>query len=351
MRVIMPGTRVHQLRSANSSDAGAVYLIYAACTVPGTLPDSSIFLLRAVTLSDPKDDTLERLCSPADFVTYGTQRDLAAAQGGYYRAASYTFRYNDVSIADAAWRTISSSINALVNAYDVFLTAFLTREEGVDTIYPTIDESEKAARIKAYNEKVVAVLAAETTRDAHQRDCRNVKALELSTAQRELAAARADLAAVQPIRTVLDVLAASYPTASATIATSITMAMNATAISSATASQQLAITTPLLEAQRANDAIAGYNLRLIAEVQTPFAALTGTLETRVLDLTQTTNVAQSELAGCDLEMARLQGEVDEARRARDAALAAVREVCTDFAITGGGDGTLAAALSLLLGGE
>jgi hypothetical protein len=347
----MPGTIVHQIRTAATTDSGAEYTIDASCSAPGTLPDASIFLVQVVTPSDPKDDAFLRLCSPADFAAYGTNRDQAAITDGIYRAVSYTFRYTSVAIANDAWGTLSGAINALVNEHDVFLTLFLTRPEGVDTFYPTIDQSEKTQRIATYQARIVDVATAEAERDEHQRTCRYPKTLELSTAQTNLAQASSDLARVKPVRSVVDVLAVGYPTAQATINTALIAAMTATSTSSATAPQQLAINSQLQAAQRSNDDIGSYDIRLIAEVQTPLAAFVGLLEARVIDLTSAVGAAQSELAACDLEMSRLQGDLDEARRARDAALAAVREVCTDFVPASDVDGVLAAAISLLLGGS
>lgn len=346
----MPGTRVHQVRSATSTDQGAVYTITVSCTLSGTLPDTAIFLLKVVTPNDPKDDSIERICSPADFDTYGTDRDQAALSSDLYRSSRYTYRYTSVLEANAAWQTLSSYINTLVNDYDVYMTAFVTRDEGVDMVYPTVDESEKNSRIVAYQARVADVTAAEAARNEHQRTCRDPKALALTTTQAQLAQAQSDLAALSPVRTVTDTLAASYPSAQTTINAALTAALTATNTSSATPTQQLTISTQILNAQRANDAIAGYDTRLIAEVQTPLAAFVATLTSRVADLTQGVSSAQSELAACDSEMSRLQGDVDEARRARDAALAAVREVCTDFVPSQGVDGALAASIGLLLGG-
>lgn len=346
----MPGTIVHQIRTAATTDSGAQYTIDVSCNSPGTLPDASIFLLEIITPNDPKDDKFLRLCSPSDFSSYGTDRDQAALTSGIYRATTCSFRYTSVATANDSWKALSGSINALVNEYDVFLTAFLTQPEGVDTLYPTIDLSEKTARIAAYQARLAAVVAAETARNDHQRTCQAPKTLELANAQDNLAQAVSDLALVKPIRTVVDVLAVNYPSAQATINTALLAAMTATSISSATAPEQLAITSQILTAQRANDNIGAYDVQLIAEVQTPLAAFVGVLEARVVDLTGAVSAARSALAACDNELSRLQGDVDEARRARDAALAAVREVCTDYVPADGQDGTLAAALSLILGG-
>lgn len=345
----MPGTLVHQTRTATSTDTGAVYRISASCTSPGTLPDAAIFLLEAVTAKDPKDDTIVRLCSPADFTTYTTDRDRAGLQGGYYRAGTYTFSYQDVGAANGAWQTLSARINELVNDYDAFLTAFLTRVEGVDTYYPTIDLSEKTARIDAYKARVAATATAEIARTDHQRTCRDVKALELSTLQTQLAQTQSDLAALRTVRTVVDVLSAAYPAAVSSVSTALVGALSAVSVSSATTIQMQSISNTLAAGQSGNELLVGYDTRLISEVQTPLAAYVGTLESRLSDLTQATSAAQGALAACDSEMSRLQGEVDEARRARDAALAAVREVCTDFVLLNADDGMFPSTLSMLLG--
>ncbi len=347
----MPGTLVRQIRSAVPTDSGAVYRIAATCTLAGTLPDNAIFLKRTVTANDPKDDTLERLCSPADFAEYGTDRDRAALSLGLYRSWSHTFSYADVGLATDAWAELSAMINTLVNDYDAYLTAFLTRDEGVETSYPTVDQSVKNARVEAYKARVADVAAAEQARDEHQRACRNVKELELGAAQSQLARVQASLASLRPVRSVLDVLAASYPAAVATTGASVSAAATAVAASSATSSEQTSINTQLQSAQSMLQTLIGYDTQLIHEVQTPFAAPIGALEAQETALTQEVGSAQNALAACDNEMSRLQGAVDEARRARDAALAAVREVCTDYVPDVDNDGVLAASLSLLLGGS
>jgi len=346
----MPGTLVHQLRSASSTDAGAVYSIALSCTAPGTLPDTAIFLMQVVTPSDPKDDNLQRLCSPADFVTYGTSRDHAAMTSGFYRARACTLRFPDVGTANTTWLEISSRINTLVNDYDIFLTAFLTQPEGVDTLYPTVDLGEKNARIATYKARVADVAAAEAERDDHQRTCHDPKSLELATLQTQLEQAQSDLAALLPVRSVTDTLSASYPSAVATITTTLAAAVSITNGTSATTPEKTAVTAQVQAAQVANEALLGYDTRLIGEVQTPLAAFVGALEARVSDLTRALNSAQAALSSCDVEMSRLQGAVDEARRARDAALADVRAVCTDYQPLLQDNSTLSAALGLLLGG-
>lgn len=346
----MPGTIVHQTRTATSTDAGAVYRISASCTYQGTLPDTGIFLLKVVSPSDPKDDTLERLCSPADFTTFGTSRDQAALSGGYYRTGTYTLSYNDVGYASSVWGELSSRINALVNDFDVFLTAFTTQPEGVDTIYPTFDQGVKNARIDTYKQRVVAVAAAEEARDTHQRTCRDIKQLELASVKEKLDQSQADLTALRTIRTVVDVLAAGYPASNATASSNTTTAIAALNLSAATSVEKSSITATLQAVLSSLQTANGFDSRLISEVQTPLAVLVSTLDTRVNDLTLGYSSAQSALAACDNEMSRLQGAVDEARRARDAALAAVREVCTDYVPFGDQQGTIGAELALLLGG-
>lgn len=345
----MPGTIVHQYRTASSTDAGALYSIAASCIAPGTLPDTAIFLLEAVTATDPKDDVLKRICSPADFGNYGTVRDLAAESNGLYRGSAYTLKYAGVEAANAAWQTLSGRINTLVNEFDTFLTAFLTQDEGVETQYPTVDLSQKTVRIATYKTRVAAVVAAQTARDEHQRACRDVKAAALLSVQQELSQATADLAAMRTVRSVADVLAASYPSATATISAAATAAGVATTASSASTGEKAAINAQLATVQTAVSSLVGYDTRLVTEVQTPLAAFVGTLEARVAALTQGLGTAQSELAACDIEMSRLQGELDESRRARDAALADVRAICPDFVPLLVNDETLAAALTALAG--
>lgn len=331
----MPGTQITQHRTPVLTDSGTVYQISATCTAAGTLPDVYVFVKQVVNFDDPKDDTHYRVAAPADFDALLIDREDAieagpGSEGAYlYRDAAFTQSYSTVETATGAWAELSARINDLVTSYDEYITLFLTPTEGAVTLYPTVDESLKAAYVASYAASLVAITAAEAVRDTENVACEAVR-LELRTAQESLLAAQQDVATLTPI---VGSLAASSGSLGG-IATSITGSVSAaTALvlaSGASAGEQAAINAQLNAAATQASTLTTTASSIELNVYSPLTTMLSTLQTRVATLQASVTSLTMEVNACGLELATMQGAVDAARGQRDTALATLRTVCPDY---------------------
>ena len=326
----MAGTKIIQVRQPLQSDGVTLFQLTATCSVPGTLPDTSIFLRRVVDIDDPKEDTLERVCDVTDFTSYGTSREVAISEGSYlYRSTNVTVSYSDVATAAGAWEELSARINTLVTTYDTYVTAFLTPVEGTTTVYPTIDTSERTALIAEYSAALTAVAAAETARDTENIACDALQ-LELQCLQERLRDAQADVDSLGPIVGALSPIPAGITSGTSAATTYINTAEANNQASGASASEKSAILTNHNSASTNITAISQLNQALDANVHTPLVSHYATLQGRVASLQTEVTAAQEAVNDCALELATLQGTLDAARATRDSALAEIRAVCPDF---------------------
>lgn len=326
----MSGTQITQSRQPVLIDGGTKYQVSASCTFAGTLPSLNIFTRQVVQEDDPKNDVFLRVASVTDFTDYGIDRQAAITNGSFiYRAVSFVQNYDNVTTATDAWNELNTRINTLVAEYDVYINAFLTPVDGAVSIYPTVDESTKAALIAAYEAALTAVTAAEQARDTENIACQAVL-LELQTRQQQLLEVTADINVISPIVAATSVLSPSYASYQSNINVNNTNALVATAISSATAPEKAAITAPLNQITTQLAAMFGSNNSLENDVRIPLLAFLGTLQARAAAYQGDVTALQVEYNECMVEMAGLQAAVDQARAQRDADLAAVRAICPDF---------------------
>lgn len=325
----MSGTQVVMERKAAIVSGAAKYIINATCTVAGTLQDTAIFLLNIVTPDDPKDDTFNRVIEIADMTTYGTSRDVAIVNSEeLWRSNSATLTYDDIETANAAWKELSSRINALITNYDSFLTEYETFEGGDIIIYPTADESAKKALEDAFYATDAALTTATAARDAH--DCGDIET-EIATTETRLQEAQADLTNALTIQAGVATANSVYSVVYGAINSnnSNLRALNQT--TSATDEEKDNVEVYLVS----NDA---YLAQFNAQNTSLSSLLTGTINTtvttlqaRVVTLTQNKNTLFVNLNNCRTESASLQAAVTQAQTARAAALTTLLAVCPDFA--------------------
>lgn len=329
----MPGTQITPTRTPVLVDTGTKYQVTAVCSLAGTLPNTNIFVRQVVQEDDPKNDTFLRIASVVDFTTYGSNRQESIESGAFiYRANSFVALYDDVTTGNDAWNELSARVNALVLEYDVYITAFLTPVDGVVVTYPTIDESTKAALIATYEASLETVEEAESARDTENVAC-NALQLELETYQIRLAEVQADVAAVTPIASASTLVPPNLSVIAATTSTASLTASAYVASSGASAPEQASIQGQLATI---NNQVSALNLQTTfadSEVRIPLLAFLGTLQARAASLQADVTAKQIEYNQCMLEMATLQAAVDQARQARDAALAAIVAVCPDYVPT------------------
>jgi len=324
----MSGTQVVMERKAVVVSGTAQYTIKTTCTVAGTLQDTAIFLLNIVTPDDPKDDTFNRVVEIADSLTYVTNRDTAIVNSDeLWRSNSATLTYADIETANAAWKELSSRINALTENYDAFLTEYETFEGGDIIIYPTVDESAKQALKDAFYATNTALATATTARDAHS--CASIET-SIATTETSLQQAQSDLTNALAVQAGISTANSIYTTVYGTL--------NANNSNSRAVNQLTTATDPEKDALEAyftsNDSyLAQFNAQntaLATLLSGTISTMVTTLQLRVTTLTQAKNALFVDLNNCRAEDASLQAAVTQAQVARAAALTLVLSVCPDF---------------------
>jgi hypothetical protein len=306
----------------------AQYTIKTTCTVAGTLQDTAIFLLNIVTPDDPKDDTFNRVVEIADSLTYVTNRDTAIVNSDeLWRASSTTLTYDDIETANAAWKELSSRINALTANYDAFLTEYETFEGGDIIIYPTVDESAKQGLKDAFYATNTALATATTARDAHS--CTSIET-NIATTETSLQLAQSDLTNALTVQAGISTANSIYTTVYGTLNANNSNARALNQITSATDAEKDALEVYFTS----NDAyLAQFNVQntaLATLSSGTISTMVTTLQLRVTTLTQAKNALFVDLNNCRAEDASLQAAVTQAQAARAAALTLVLAVCPDF---------------------
>lgn len=325
----MSGTQVTQVRSAVVINAVNTYQVIATCILPGTLPDTGIFVLNITQQQDPKNDLFVRIASTLDFSNLKNDRNAAIAAGdGAWRATTNTFKYTSIEVADAAWRELESRISALVTSFDNFINAFQTPPAGVTTIFPVPDPSTLNALITAYNGYTTSIDSAETARTEEVNDC-NVKKERLDQLNLRLRDAQSDLSTARSIQTGLTTSLAALTAIQASIQTTNNNSSSLISASSAASSEkaQLQSNVTLIANQ-----LFAMNVQL-ADLTARVTIINGfvaDLTNRVATLTSQVNALTSEITACDLEAARLQANVDALRTSQTNTLADIRAICPDF---------------------
>jgi len=328
----MAGTQVNYVRRTITVDGVNQYEIAATCLVAGDLPDVSIFLLDIVQEDDPKNDALVRVAALQDFNAYLNDRN-DAVDGGYatWRSSSVTLRYTDLETANAAASELSSRVNGLVTNNDTFLAEFETPTSGSVVTYPTVDTSVKEQLKTAARDAEAAIAPLEEDRDEVRVSCETLQA-EVSVLQDRIAEAETDLStvtsAIGEITPVYTALSAGQSASAAAVAQVRTYnnASGASTAEKADIEGQLAVLdTNMLVWATQNTTLNTINSSTLASLQS-------TLQTRLATLSAERNSKLVQLSQCNQSLAAAQGAVDNARSARDAALAAAVAVCPDFTI-------------------
>ena len=326
----MAGTQVQMKRSASAGSASTVYQIIATCTIKGTLPDTGIFLLQINRASDPKDDTLLRICSVADMAETNTNRTAQINAGlNRWRSSTVILTYTDLQTANAAWKELSGRVNALVKEVDQYLTEYTTLPEGETVVYPNVDATTEAALKSDYATAASAVTTAEETRAAEATDCNSIQD-QIAITQERLTEAQSDLNSYTTIQGQLNAYLITYQSIQPTVGSLFSTINSLVGTSSATASEKTAIQNLALQGSQQSILFQDNNANLSALRSGAVATTVTTLQTRVATLSSELTALQTKYNACMLKMATLQGAVDAARAERDAALAAVRVVCPDF---------------------
>lgn len=123
----MATTVLIQQRTISALAGQTFYDIVTAVQDQGDLPDNGIFLTRIVDTNDPSRDEFARITSINDLVNFERDRTLAVLSGqNFFRAASFTKQYTNVTVANTAKGLVDGYVNDLVVAYQEFTTDFST---------------------------------------------------------------------------------------------------------------------------------------------------------------------------------------------------------------------------------
>lgn len=185
----MADTEITQKRKAVIIDGSTKYEINTIVKEKGDLDDDGIFLVEILDADDPKEDALIRVITPADIDTYNLDRDAAIAAGDvYWRAAEFIRRYDSLDVAIAAAAVIKSRVSTFVTEWAKYVAEFFTT--GEDTIVPLVDGTLLAEKINEYITLNDALTEAQT---------------EAESANTDFTDAEADLAATNATAESLDV--------------------------------------------------------------------------------------------------------------------------------------------------
>jgi hypothetical protein len=148
-----------QLRTSTVAANVAQYVIEKAITDRGDLPDRALFLLEIIDVSDPKEDTLARVCTVADLETYKTDRAAAIRAGeNYFRAITVTKQYARVGDAILAKDFLSEQVNTVVTEYSTYINAFKADPAEIFN-YPMAGAGVLGPAVAAYTAKAAEAAA------------------------------------------------------------------------------------------------------------------------------------------------------------------------------------------------
>lgn len=326
----MAGTQTSSVRSTAVVAGTNKYIIVTTCTVAGTLPDANIFLLSIVTPDDPKDDTLVRVVAVADITEYLTNRDAAVTAGSpFWRSQAVTLRFDDIETANAAWKELESRINKFVTQVDEYDSEFSTTGSGDVTVYPTADQSEKNARLAAYEATATPITDAEDARDTGQAACTQLTR-DLAVTEDRLQEANADLTLYLQIQASVGGVNSSMPSIETTISTANAQARAETGASAASTGEKTGIEVQHAAVDTQLTLFTVQNTALNTVQTGSVTTAVSTLQSRVTTLTTSKSTLLTQLNTCNAAVASLEATVDATRTARETALADVIAVCPGF---------------------
>lgn len=161
-------TQTEQVRQAITVSGTLQYKITITVVDPGDFPTSSLFVVSINETTDPKEDTFARVATIADFTEVGDDRSAVITAGELlYRAATFTFYYDNLETANNAQNVLKEKIDELVEDYALYQTEFeaIVAET---TTHPQVEAATFTAAVTAYQDALRDTLDAETARDAAQ---------------------------------------------------------------------------------------------------------------------------------------------------------------------------------------
>lgn len=325
----MPGTQVQFNRQVITESGVNKYEITASCLLAGSLPDTSIFVLRITNADDPKDDTLGRITDVQDFDAITKTRDTGITNGTFlWRSTTVRLTTTDLPTANEVSTELIARINSLIEGYDVYLSEFSTPATGELIVFPTTDPSTKTALKTAATAAATAVTTATETRDAALEDCNDVES-EIAVLQTRITDVTSDHTTLSAASTSLSTASAAADTASASVASLLTQIRSLVDLSTATAGEKTAINAQVNSAVAQSMILESTTGTIVSDAAS-VASLSAVLLSRQNTLTAEQNAKVVELNACNALASKAQSDLDQARTNRQTALAAALAVCPDF---------------------
>ena len=138
------------------------YRLYAACTAPGELPDTHIFLHEIIDNNNPMTDVFTRVLQVPDLdldIGYKANRLQARSAGSaYWRSPQMVKHFPEVAVAVQAKQVLRDEVNRLIADYTSYTTQYQT--SGDDVAFPTGDTATIATYTGAYDTAEAAYTAA-----------------------------------------------------------------------------------------------------------------------------------------------------------------------------------------------
>lgn len=129
------------------------YRLYAACTAPGELPDTHIFLHEIIDSNNPMTDVFTRVLQVPDLdldIGYKANRLQAKSAGSaYWRSPQMVKHFPEVAVAVQAKQVLRDEVNRLITDYVSYTTQYQT--SGDDVAFPTGEASTIATYTGAYD--------------------------------------------------------------------------------------------------------------------------------------------------------------------------------------------------------
>lgn len=302
-----------QLRKATVTDFVAKYKIDMHITDRGPLPDQHVFLKTIVDDSDPKQDTLKRVCRVGDLLSFPKSREEALRKRtGMWRDSGLTRLYEDISQARVAADFLKERVNALVSSFTDYTDNFVA-DPGEQLIFPQTGIGVLTPLIEDYRAK---------------KEERKEKEQELADKEASCAVTDATynsvLTELSRTREALEALQTGKAALSVAYGTMVTQQQSA-----------IAITTPISGTLSAWESVSGSAGTAVSDAMAPFLEdPTGTLydtftndfQPQLTVYSQATAALGAQLADIEASVANMEAALQQLITQRDALLTA-KETC------------------------
>lgn len=306
-----------QLRVAELEGVAVEYVVTTTVTDRGDLPDFGAFVIEIIDETDPKQDILARVATPADLATVSTNRALAVANDeSLFRSSTVIKRYDNINTAIAGKDFLQERVNALVVDYQAFVNQFLA-DPAENLSFPAANIGILTPAVEAYTAKRDERIAQDALVNDKQDGCAELQAAyddaviaesnanaTLDALERSKAALNTSLAALTAIQT-----------ASTALGVDVVAALN------------------VWDAQRAAFAAGAPRTAVDDELLDPTGALyveyydSGGFEDALVVLANSISTVTSEIAAVNTEISNQTTIRDAATTAKNNALTAL-ETCT-----------------------